>query len=125
METSFYSLPIQSTEVWHERRKQFNLHKTNAVNEELASSLRDGREVQGIGGSTNCSFHSNSLSNKIAIDKLAKLIYILIVVGIGKDKTADCMKPAKCRPTAHLLEQEIGKDRIADHAIFHTKHKNL
>ena len=88
METSFYSLPIQSTEVWHERRKQFNLHKTNAVNEELASSLRDGREVQGIGGSTNCSFHSNSLSNKIAIDKLAKLIYILIVVGMGKDRTS-------------------------------------
>ena len=35
------------------------------------------------------------------------------------------MKSAKYRPTAHLLEQEIGKDRIADHAIFHTKHKNL
>ena len=45
--------------------------------------------------------------------------------GIGKDRTADCMKPAKYRPTAHLLEQEIGKDRIVNHAIFHTKHKNL
>lgn len=74
------------------------------MNEELASSLRDGREVQGIGGSTNCSFHSNSLSNKIAIDKLAKLIYILIVVGIGKDRIAD----------RTLLERRIGKDRAAD-----------
>ena len=45
--------------------------------------------------------------------------------GIGKDRTADCMKSAKYRPTAHLLEQEIGKDRIVNHAIFHTKHKNL
>ena len=29
---------------------------------------------------------------------------------------------AKCRPTAHLLEQEICKDRTADHTLFHTKH---
>ena len=35
------------------------------------------------------------------------------------------MKSAKYRPTAHLLEQEIGKDRIVNHAIFHTKHKKF
>ena len=29
---------------------------------------------------------------------------------------------AKCRPTAHLLEQKINNDRTTDHSIFHTKH---
>ena len=45
--------------------KRFNLHKTNAANEELVISLKCGREVQERIRYTNCSYHSNSLSNKM------------------------------------------------------------
>ncbi|EFC94479.1 hypothetical protein CLOSTHATH_07341, partial [Hungatella hathewayi DSM 13479] len=34
---------------------QFNLHKTNAANEELVISLNYGREVQGGNRYTDCS----------------------------------------------------------------------
>ena len=44
---------------------RFNLHKTNAANEELAGSLADGREVQEVARQGHCSYHSNSLSNKM------------------------------------------------------------
>ena len=45
--------------------KRFNLHKTNAANEELVISLKCGREVQERIRYTNCTYHSNSLSNKM------------------------------------------------------------
>ena len=45
--------------------RRFNLHKTNAANEELVSRLKNGREAQGGFRYTDCSYHSNSLSNKM------------------------------------------------------------
>ena len=51
--------------------KRFNLHKTNAANEELVISLKCGREVQERIRYTNCSYHSNSLSNKMGNSLLA------------------------------------------------------
>jgi len=53
----------------HER--WLNLHKTNAVNEELVIRLSNGREVQGGFRYTDCSYHSNSLSNKMDNSLLA------------------------------------------------------
>ena len=49
----------------------FNLHKTNAANEELVIRLFYGREVQGGIRYTDCSLHSNSLSNKMGNSLLA------------------------------------------------------
>ena len=48
-----------------------NLHKTNAANEELVSRLIYGRKVQGGIRYTDCSHHSNSLSNKMGNSLLA------------------------------------------------------
>ncbi len=50
---------------------RFNLHKTNAANEELVISLNYGREVQEERRYTNCYLHSNSLSNKMDNSLLA------------------------------------------------------
>ena len=46
-------------------QRQFNLHKTNAANEELVISLSYGREVQERDPIYHCYHHSNSLSNKM------------------------------------------------------------
>ena len=51
--------------------RRFNLHKTNAANEELVISLSYGREVQERKRYTDCSYHSNSLSNKMDNSLLA------------------------------------------------------
>lgn len=51
--------------------RRFNLHKTNAANEELVISLSYGREVQERKRYTDCSYHSNSLSNKMGNSLLA------------------------------------------------------
>ena len=51
--------------------RRFNLHKTNAANEELVISLIYGREVQGVIRYTDCYLHSNSLSNKMDNSLLA------------------------------------------------------
>ena len=40
------------------------MHKTNAANEELVSKLKNGRKAQGVSRYTDCSYHSNSLSNE-------------------------------------------------------------
>ena len=45
--------------------RRFNLHKTNAANEELVISIANGRKVQEKSRHTYCSIHSNSLSNKM------------------------------------------------------------
>ena len=60
-----------------------NLHKTNAANEELVSRLFCGREVQGGFRYTDCSYHSNSLSNKMDNSLLAvrDINHKYIVVG--------------------------------------------
>ena len=52
-------------------RRWSNLHKTNAANEELVSRLVDGRKVQRGARYTDCSYHSNSLSNKMGNSLLA------------------------------------------------------
>ncbi len=64
----------------------FNLHKTNAANEELVIRLVYGREVQGGIRYTDCSLHSNSLSNKMGNSLLAvrDINHKYIVVG-GKE----------------------------------------
>ena len=68
----FYSLPIPSTVAWHERTgRQFNLHKTNAANEELVISLSNGREVQDWKPIYRLLHHYNSLSNKMDNSLLA------------------------------------------------------
>ena len=61
----------------------FNLHKTNAANEELVSRLIYGRKVQGGIRYTDCSYHSNSLSNKMGNSLLAvrDINHKYIVVG--------------------------------------------
>lgn len=51
--------------------RRFNLHKTNAANEELVSRLIYGRKVQGGICYTDCSYHFNSLSNKVGNSLLA------------------------------------------------------
>ena len=51
--------------------RRFNLHKTNAANEELVSRLIYGRKVQGGIWYTDCSYHFNSLSNKVGNSLLA------------------------------------------------------
>ncbi len=50
---------------YHTNAHGFNLHKTNAANEELGSRLNYGRKAQGGDRYTDCSIHSNSLSNKM------------------------------------------------------------
>ena len=62
----------------------FNLHKTNAENEELVSRLVYGRNVQGGIRYTDCSYHSNSLSNKMGNSLLAVrgINHKYIVVGV-------------------------------------------
>ncbi len=50
---------------------RFNLHKTNAANEELVISLNCGREVQESIRYTYCSIHFNSLCIKMDISLLA------------------------------------------------------
>ena len=52
-------------------RRWSSLHKTNAANEELVSRLVDGRRVQRGARYTDCSYHSNSLSNKMGNSLLA------------------------------------------------------
>src|SRR5699024_6120647 len=52
-------------------RRWLNLHKTNAANEVLVSRLFYGREAQGGFCYTDCSYHSNSLSNKMDNSLLA------------------------------------------------------
>ena len=51
--------------------RQFNLHKTNAVNEELVISLYYGREVQERKLIYRLLYHYNSLSNKMDNSLLA------------------------------------------------------
>ena len=51
--------------------RRFNLHKTNAANEEMVSRLLYGRKAQGGSRYTDCSYHSNSLSNKMGNSLLA------------------------------------------------------
>ena len=68
------------------RGGRLNLHKTNAANEELVIRLSYGREVQGGFRYTDCSYHSNSLSNKMDNSLLAvrDINHKSIVVG-GKN----------------------------------------
>lgn len=49
----------------------FNLHKTNVANEELVSRLKYGRKAQGVSRYIDCSYRSNSLSNKMDNSLLA------------------------------------------------------
>ena len=67
-------------------RGRLNLHKTNATNEELVIRLSYGREVQGGFRYTDCSYHSNSLSNKMDNSLLAvrDTNHKSIVVGGGR-----------------------------------------
>ena len=61
----FYSLPIQSTVVWHERIMwQFNLHKTNAANESWLTGY-DEDDMSKEAYVIPLRFHSNSFSNKL------------------------------------------------------------
>ena len=52
-------------------QRQFNLHKTNAANEELVISLKYGREVQERKPIYRLLQHCNSLSNKMDNSLLA------------------------------------------------------
>ena len=52
-------------------RRQFNLHKTNAANEELVISLHYGREVQERKPIYRLFHHYNSLGNKMDKSLLA------------------------------------------------------
>jgi hydroxypyruvate isomerase len=51
--------------------RQFNLHKTNAANEELVISLKNGREAQERKPIYRLLHHYNSLSNKMDNSLLA------------------------------------------------------
>ena len=75
----FYLLWCDTNAPW----RWFNLHKTNAANEELVSRLIYGRKVQGGIRYTDCSHHSNSLSNKMGNSLLAvrAINHKYIVVG--------------------------------------------
>ena len=75
----FYLLRCDTNAPW----RWFNLHKTNAANEELVSRLFYGCEAQGGIRYTDCSYHSNSLSNKMGNSLLAvrAINHKYIVVG--------------------------------------------
>ena len=82
--TSFTHCPFNL--LWcdtNTRWRWFNLHKTNAANEELVSRLFYGCEAQGGIRYTDCSYHSNSLSNKMGNSLLAvrAINHKYIVVG--------------------------------------------
>ncbi|RGV72288.1 hypothetical protein DWW02_25080 [Enterocloster bolteae] len=67
-------------------QRQFNLHKTNAANEELVISLNYGREVQERRPIYRLLQHCNSLSNKMDNSLLAvrDINHKYIVVGKGQ-----------------------------------------
>ena len=60
------------------------MHKMNAANEELVSRLKYGCKAQGVSRYTDCSYHSNSLSNKMDNSLLAVrgINHKYIVVGV-------------------------------------------
>ena len=76
------------------RLMRFNLHKTNAANEELVISLRCGRKVQERETIYHCYLHSNSLSNKMDNSLLAvrDVNHIYIVIERGMRHLPDAMQ---------------------------------
>ena len=71
---------------------RFNLHKTNAANEELVISLSSGREVQERETIYHCYLHSNSLSNKMDNSLLVVRDINHIYIVVEKDMLAELLK---------------------------------